>query len=566
LGEELKANMVSKKNKNAHLAEAPVPSRDQMVREGMIIFGAALLVRLVYFFQLKASPFFYPIANGLDPELYVGWAREIASGDWIGKEFFIGMPLYAYFLAMIFLVTAKSVAAAILSQLALGAFNCWLVYRLGLRLFGRRVALIAGSLSVAYLPMIFNDGQLTSTTLTTTLNLLFLYGFVLFEERRNMRWLVASSVLLGISTLVRANTFAFLPCLIAWMVLAFREVPWKRRLAWAGVCLVCFTAPLGVTTLRNYLVTGHAIAISPYGGINFYIGNNPEATGRFVPPPGMAPNSRGLVEDARKIAESETGASLSLVESDRYWMAKTWRLINQNWDPFVQLLGRKVSYFFNAYEFPDILDYYFTKRYVGLLSWPGLSFVVVGPLGLAGMFLVRRRSRALALVYFFFFSYVVSIVLFFVNSRYRITVLPALFLFAGVCLESFWEALVRKNVTRLGVIVLSVSVFWAFVNARTVIVDDAMNYNNLGIVAWYKHDLPVAQEAFLKAVEMRPAYPEGNNNLGAVYFEMGDFQKAEFYFGRAVASFPSGSFRSNLAKARARASAPAGSYQEGAGP
>lgn len=555
-----------KKSKNARLAQPVIPSQSQIVREGMLIFGAALLVRLIYFFQLKASPFFYPVTNGLDPELYVGWAREIAAGDWVGKEFFIGMPLYAYFLAVIFLVAAKSVAAAIMAQLVLGAFNSWLVYRLGLTLFNRRVALIAAGLSLAYLPMIFNDGQLTSTTLTTTLNLLFLYGFVLFQERKDMRLLVVSSLVLGVSTLVRANTFLFLPGLIGWMVLAFRDATLKQRLTWAGVCLACFVVPLAATTLRNFLVTGEAIAISPYGGVNFYIGNNPEATGRFVPPPGMAPHSRGLVEDARKIAESETGRTLSLVESDRYWMAKTRRLINQNWDPFVQLLGRKVAYFFNAYEFPDILDYYFTKRYVGLLRWPGLSLVVVGPLGLAGLFLARRRCRSLALVYFFFFSYVASIVLFFVNSRYRITALPVLFLFAGVCLESLWEGVVRKNVGRILGIVLLVVVFWAFVNAKTVMVDDAMNYNNLGIVAWYQRDLPAAKDAFLKAVEIRPAYPEGNNNLGAVYFEMGDPQKAQFYFGRAVAAFPSGSFRSNLEKARAQVVALQGATQGVAGP
>ncbi len=543
------------KNKRSRSADVPPPAESRWPWEGALVFGAALLVRLVYFFQLKASPFFYPVTNGLDPQLYVEWAREITSGNWMGTGFFIGMPLYAYFLAIVFLLTAQSIAAVVLFQLFLGAVNSWLVYRLGLSLFGRRPALVAAFLSAAYLPMIFNDGQLTSTTLTTTLNMLFLYGFVVFGERRDFRWLWGSSLVLGLATLTRANTFIFLPCVIFWLGAAFRDVALKERLKAVGVCLICFVLPLGATTLRNYLVTGEVVAVSPYGGINFYIGNNPEATGRFVPPPGMAPHSRGLVEDARKIAQNETGQAMTLVESDHYWMAKTRRLINQNWDPFIQLMARKVSYFFNAYEFPDILDYYFMKRYVGLLRWPGVSLIVVGPLGLAGMFLARRRSRSLALVHAFFLSYLVSIVLFFVNSRYRITVVPVLCLFAGVCLVSLWEALARKNFMRLGWGAALVIVFSFFVNARTVIVDDAMNYNNLGIVAWYKHDLPSAREAFSKAVEIRPMYPEGNNNLGAVYFEMGQPEKAQFYFGRAVAAFPSDSFKSNLAKATAQAAA-----------
>ena len=41
-------------------------------------------------------------------------------------------------------------------------------------------------------------------------------------------------------------------------------------------------------TLRNYRVHGEWILISSNGGINFWIGNNEQATGEFIEPPYFA--------------------------------------------------------------------------------------------------------------------------------------------------------------------------------------------------------------------------------------------------------------------------------------
>src|SRR5437867_9764265 len=67
-------------------------------RAGLVLAVLALIVRLVYLFQISRTPFYYP--SKLDPLFYFTWAREIASGHWIGDRIFIQSPLYAYLLAL----------------------------------------------------------------------------------------------------------------------------------------------------------------------------------------------------------------------------------------------------------------------------------------------------------------------------------------------------------------------------------------------------------------------------------------------------------------------------------
>ena len=67
------------------------------------VFLAALTVRFLYIVELRRTPLFSQLR--LDPLYYHDWARRIAAGDWLsGKEVFEQSPLYAYVLALAFLL------------------------------------------------------------------------------------------------------------------------------------------------------------------------------------------------------------------------------------------------------------------------------------------------------------------------------------------------------------------------------------------------------------------------------------------------------------------------------
>ena len=56
---------------------------------GITLF--ALLVRLVYLIQISRAPYVTLLMG--DSKSYDAWARQIAAGDWMGKEVFYQTPL-----------------------------------------------------------------------------------------------------------------------------------------------------------------------------------------------------------------------------------------------------------------------------------------------------------------------------------------------------------------------------------------------------------------------------------------------------------------------------------------
>ncbi|TAJ23671.1 MAG: hypothetical protein EPO68_02570, partial [Planctomycetota bacterium] len=63
----------------------------------------------------------------IDERSYDRWAREIAAGDWVGKEVYFQEPLYPYWLACVYQVAGGSRSAARHAQAALGALTVLLV-------------------------------------------------------------------------------------------------------------------------------------------------------------------------------------------------------------------------------------------------------------------------------------------------------------------------------------------------------------------------------------------------------------------------------------------------------
>ena len=79
-----------------------------------LLLGVALLalvVRLVYVWQISQAPFF-TLRIG-DADAYHQWALRIASGDWFGEGAFYQAPLYPYFLAVLYSVLGDGAASTV---------------------------------------------------------------------------------------------------------------------------------------------------------------------------------------------------------------------------------------------------------------------------------------------------------------------------------------------------------------------------------------------------------------------------------------------------------------------
>src|SRR5215510_5412721 len=94
-------------------------------RSALLVFALALAVRLVHVWQISRAPFFDMLMG--DARGYDVWARQLAGGDWIGRDVFYQAPLYPYFLGVIYKLFGHSLLTVRIIQAIVGSLSCALI-------------------------------------------------------------------------------------------------------------------------------------------------------------------------------------------------------------------------------------------------------------------------------------------------------------------------------------------------------------------------------------------------------------------------------------------------------
>lgn len=403
---------------------------------GLFVFALAL--RLVYLWEIHELPFVeFPM---VDARSYDLWGRAIAEGDWWGDRVFYQAPAYPYFLGLVYTVFGPGGMVVQLVQAVLGAGSCVLACLATLRLFGARAALAAGLLLAAYPPALFFDGMIQKTSLGLFLATVLLAGLAAFPRRAGP-WRAASlGVVAGLLALTRENALLFAVAIPAWMAVRDRGA---TRVAERGVHAAAFALGVALVLLpvgfRN-LAVGDTFAITTSQlGPNFYIGNNPQATGLYAPlmPGRHTPDFEG--SDARRAAEWASGRPLGAGEVSDYWLSRSLEWIARSPGDFARLLVQKLLFTLNDYEIPDTEDLYVHAEFSRLLAalLAVLHFGVLLPLASAGLVFAWREREpggAAVLVAALALLFTGAVAVFYVWARYRFPLVPLLLPFAGLAL------------------------------------------------------------------------------------------------------------------------------------
>jgi len=262
-----------------------------------IVMGAALLVRLAAVLWLRdtipySDYFYYHEAGRMqaeDPGFFFRHETVVRFGklNW-------WPPGYPMFLAALYTIAGPDFRVAVFLQVLLGVATCMLVYAIGERIGGRRVALGAAGLVALDPTFIFTTNLIASENLFAPLLALGLWGVghaaALWTApaaradgaRRAMRGAILRraipvGIVLALATLVRAIGLC-LPWIAA--VWLYRSAPrplWGRTAA-LGV-LGGFFLTLAPWTARNAVVAGSPALVCFGGGLNFYFGHNPGPLG-----------------------------------------------------------------------------------------------------------------------------------------------------------------------------------------------------------------------------------------------------------------------------------------------
>ncbi len=502
------------------------------------VLAAAALLRLLHWWTLRDAPFVgQPV---LDSAEYDRWARQIAGGDWRGEGAFFQAPFYPYLIATVYAVVGPRLSAVYLLQIVAAVAAIWALWRCGLRLAGWEVGLAAAALAAACGVLVFHDALLLKESLAVSATAFLLLALVAAREAGAplRRWLGAG-LLLGLLVELRENALLLAPLLLLLPWLSNDDSPARRHaLAASALLLGGLALALAPIAVRNLAVAGEPLLTSFQGGVNFWIGNNPDADGTYRPlVVGRQVPERERAEAVR-LAEQAAGRKLAPREVSRYWLHRALAWAAREPGAFLRLQARKLALFWSPYEWPDTVDYAWVRTQSPALRAAFVERGALSLLALAGLWLVRRQLRRWAPVLVVLAGWMAVTVAFFLFSRYRLPAVPALALLAAVPVARVIEAARARRRFAAGAGTAAVVAALALPHAFMPPSRLDLVHGNLGRLAEQRGDASSAEAHYRAALAAAPDDLLALLGLGNAAARGGRYDEALALYSRAVAAHP----------------------------
>lgn len=508
-----------------------IAQKDKEILILELIFILACFFRLVYFYQISATPFFDPGNDQLDQSYYDQWALSIAQGDFLGKEVFYGLPLYPYLVSIIYFWFNHSIDLVKFIQLVAGAINCLLIYFIAKKVFNRTVAIISAVIASSYGVFLFYEEMLLSSGLAIFLTNVVILIFLHLLERPSYKKFILSGIIFGLSCLSQSSNFLFIIFILFWIWFIFKER--KKIFFYSLNFLLGLILVITPITIRNYLVGHDLVLVTYHSGINFYAGNNPTSNGLFNLPSRMRPSIKGMKEDSRNIAEKALGRYLKPSEISIFWFKKGIEFIKDNPTVALSSFFKKIYFFWNGYEISDIHNFYFVRKLIPILNATFFNFYLIAALGLFGIILSFKRKEALLLV-LFVLSTMLALASFFVTSRYRLIAVAPIIIFASYAFYWLKGQIQNKNYKSLAGSGLVLGTFFILLNYKILDQGFINEYFYLGNYYLKINKFEEAQLYYKKVLALDLNYVDAYYNLGVVAYKQGQVDSAIDYFEKAL--------------------------------
>ncbi len=551
--------MNATKDISAETASAVDKASSNNRRIALGLFAAALILRLIFIYNISDMPTFdQPL---MDEGYHIQLTDDILSGELLPKSPFYRAPLYPYSLALLRLATDDNLFAVRVIQATLGSLLPVILFLFGMRMFRRKVALTAAIIAVFYPTFIYYDASLLITSLMTILSVLVVWQTLRAERRPTLGRFVGLGLLIGLTALARPNVLFYLPALSLWFWFVIRQ-QFHNKLtnALVSYVFVVFSAIVVIApvTVHNWVTSGEFIPISWQGGYNFYLGNNHQATGWSATAPGIQSSWQGGYLDAINIAQTEAGRRLNEKEIDEYWWGRGWDEVRERPGATFTLFLKKLRFLVNGFEIPNNQSLYIVEPFSpiaeALFARTPLfvPFGLVAPFALLGLFFIMRRAREHLPLLLFIASYSLSMVLFFVCTRYRQPLIPFAILLGAYgfyeLLDMYkckkWKSFAPYMLALIGLFVFTNYDFVGIPIERQLAGDHCM----LGKSYQDQRDFPNAEREYESSLKAYPGFLDAHINLGLMAAARQDAVNAERHFLAVLRAEPNNSLAlTNLA-------------------
>ena len=411
-----------------------------------------------------------------DERAYDAFARESAAGTLDRERAFYQEPLYAWLVGRVYAVVAPEAVAEeaaaipragvrwaiIVAQHLLGLVVVWGTATLGARVFGARAGLLAGLIVALSGPLVLHESMLLKASLSLVVLVAALHLWLDLLEGAGRGRAVGLGLLLGVGVLLRGNLYLLLALVVGSLLL---RLP-RRRPIQAGLVLTAALVAISPATIHN-LRRGDLVLTTYQAGSNAAIGQpalpDPQLGIIYAPLRAGRGDARYEEQDAVALAEAAEGRALKGSEVSSWWWARVRERVQA--DPGVALVRvvEKLVHLFHGTEVPDVKDWAFFADGMPWLATPLSDMRWFGPWALLGVLVLPWRRRAstgrgldpgLLVVLGGLAVVALSLALFYVMGRYRLTAVPCLAILAGAMLDLGWRGLVHGGALARVVVVL----------------------------------------------------------------------------------------------------------------
>ncbi|MEI6350915.1 MAG: tetratricopeptide repeat protein [Verrucomicrobiota bacterium] len=497
------------------------------------LFLLVFALRLLVVMRLADSP--YLLASSGDMKFYSDWALRIAKGHFTDHRAFYGLPGYPFLLGAIFFVVGFDPFAVGLLQAASEAGIAVLIFKIAQCVCPGNRGKVVGALAALGWTFYQPTQAFSAILMPTTWLVLAFWGIAWWSLRTRSEsvwrpWLAVGLITGLVATMV-ATIFFVLPLPIAAVVRNLRR-PIAILTAVASMLLGVI---LGASPcwIHNYFIAGEPVFLSAHSGINFWIGNNPVATGYPKIPPDLRASQEGMLKDSIRLAEVAAGHPLRRAEVSRYWSQKADVYIHEHPREWALLMLTKVRNLWNAYQYDD-LSIVTPLSEDGILT-PGIRFGFVAVLAIPGMLLAWRRYGASRWITTAVLLHLAALLPVFVTERYRLAAVPGLLLLGALGLVDLWEAFTYRLWTRSGAY-LAVGV--AGLLFVTIPQQNATLWSldayNTGLKDLESGNQERARKKLELALAYSPNNAEVNFCLGNYWLKKEDQSRAKHFYLRAI--------------------------------
>ncbi|MDR3665988.1 MAG: glycosyltransferase family 39 protein [Ignavibacteriaceae bacterium] len=417
----------------------------------LVILLLAFIIRMIYFVSLQ--PWNNDVINKSVLAYDAGGYHNMALGLLFDHSFnncgSIRTPVYPIFLAVCYLISGKTIWFALFVQIIINLLTLLLTYKIALEFFTKEIALI----SVLLLALDNHQSEFTVSLVTETL---FTFIFIssiyflcvgLIKRKKTIKYLAIGGCLLGLATLTRPITFLFPVAAVIFIVgyyLIFNKagsskIRFKMCTVNSFIYVVFFLLTISPWLYRNYVLYNE-VQLTSITGSNLLFYNvaitDTIKTGRPMK------EAQAYFKQKASALGADTSDLHSFKNSQIYSQMAIKYIKNNIFLYGKSYLKGMINLFYDVNRFSDIKTKPGITRYksTGFLIY----FAVIYFFTIIGVISSVKKKQLITLLFLIIIFYFDAITGVIGESRFRIPIMPFIYIFCSIGFVPFYTLIVNK--------------------------------------------------------------------------------------------------------------------------